>query len=37
MKKLIKKVLTDERMRNLTAMSAFMATVVSATAKPWRD
>ena len=33
MKKLIKKVLTDKKARNMTSLSAFMITTVVAT--PW--
>lgn len=36
MKKLLKKILTDKKMRNLNAMSAFLATVASVGA-PWFD
>jgi len=34
MKKLIKKVLTDKKARNLTTLSMFLLTVVSA-GRPW--
>ena len=34
MKKLIKKVLTDKKARNLTTLSAFMLTVAGA-GRPW--
>ncbi len=36
MNKLIKKILTDKRMRNLAALSVFLATVTSA-GWPWID
>ncbi len=36
LKKLIKKILTDKRMRNTAVLSAFMAMIASA-GIPWKD
>ncbi len=36
MNKLIKKILTDKRMRSLMALSTFLATIV-AIGRPWHD